>query len=52
MQRTLEHLLNRGKELEIYLGISPALVHETEEQVLPLIITQCEHENQIEEEST
>jgi DNA-binding GntR family transcriptional regulator len=51
VQRTLEHLLNRGKELEIFLGISRDLVQETEDQVLPLIIKQSEHENQIEKES-
>ena len=34
---TLEHLLNRGKELETYLGIPRDMVQAAEEQVLPLI---------------
>jgi DNA-binding GntR family transcriptional regulator len=34
---TLEHLLNRGKELELYLGIPRDLVQASEDQVLPLI---------------
>ncbi len=34
---TLEHLMNRGKELESYLGIPRDLVQATEDQILPLI---------------
>ncbi len=37
VERTLEHLLNRGKELESYLGIPRDLVQATEDQILPLI---------------
>jgi len=37
LQCTLEHLLNRGKELENYLGIPRDLVKATEDQVLPLL---------------
>ena len=37
VERTIEHLLNRGKELVIYLGIPRDLVQATEDQVLPLI---------------
>ncbi len=35
--RTLEHLLNRGRELETSLGIAHDLVQATEDQVLPLL---------------
>jgi DNA-binding GntR family transcriptional regulator len=38
VQRTLEHLLNRGKELESYLGIPRDLVQATEDEVLPLLM--------------
>jgi DNA-binding GntR family transcriptional regulator len=37
VQRTLEHLLNRGRELESYLGIPRDLVQATEDQILPLL---------------
>lgn len=36
VERTLEHLLNRGKELEHHLGISRELIQSTEDQILPL----------------
>ncbi len=52
VQRTLEHLLNRGRELESYLGISRDLVQATEDQVLPLISKARLHNNLFEEEST
>ena len=51
VERTLEHLLNRGKELEIYLGIPRELVQETEDQILPLIARQREPRNPFQEES-
>ena len=51
VERTLEHLLNRGKELEIYLGISRDLVQAIEDQVLPLITRASRHQNPFQEES-
>ncbi len=52
VERTLEHLLNRGKELEMYLGIPGDLVQATEDQVLPLITRRSKARNPFEEEST
>jgi DNA-binding GntR family transcriptional regulator len=37
VERTLEHLMNRGKELETFLGIPRDLVQATESQILPLL---------------
>jgi DNA-binding GntR family transcriptional regulator len=37
VQRTLEHVINRGRELETYLGIPPESVRAREAQVLPLL---------------
>jgi DNA-binding GntR family transcriptional regulator len=51
VEHTVRHLLNRGKELETYLGIPRELVQATEEQVLPLIARQSNHRNPFEEES-
>ena len=54
VQRTVEHLLNRGRELEIYLGIPRDLVKATEYQVLPLLSQQAiqsRRQNPMEEES-
>ncbi len=55
VQRTLEHLLNRGKELEMYLGIPRDLVRATEDQILPLLARGTHpqsDQNPMEEEST
>ena len=51
VERTLEHLLNRGRELETYLGIPRDLVQATEKQVLPLLARISKPENPFEEES-
>jgi DNA-binding GntR family transcriptional regulator len=54
VHRSLEHLLNRGKELESHLGIPRDLIKATEDQVLPLLSTQpdrSQHQNPTEEES-
>ncbi len=51
VERTLEHLLNRGKELETYLGIPRDLLKATEDQVLPLLARISKPENPFEEES-
>lgn len=48
VHRSLEHLLNRGKELESHLGIPRDLIKATEDQVLPLLSTQpdrSQHQN-------
>lgn len=37
MQRTLEHILHRGRELEAYLNLPAELIREREAQVLPLL---------------
>ncbi len=37
MQRTLEHILHRGRELETYLNVPAELIREREAQVLPLL---------------
>ena len=47
VQRTLEHITNRGCELEIYLGISGDLVRAKEAQVLPLIAKYAEPQKYI-----
>ncbi len=55
VQRTLQHLLNRGTELETYLGIPRDLVKATEDQILPLLTHGTHpqaHQNPLEEEST
>jgi DNA-binding GntR family transcriptional regulator len=36
MQRTIEHLRNRGRELQIYLGIAPEQIEEHESCILAL----------------
>jgi DNA-binding GntR family transcriptional regulator len=51
VERTLEHLLNRGKELQSYLGIPPDLVQDTEDQILPLLTRQPMSKNLLQEES-
>ena len=51
VQRTLEHLRNRGEELESFLGISHDLVKATEDRVLPLLARARTHPNLMEEES-
>jgi DNA-binding GntR family transcriptional regulator len=55
VHRTIEHLLNRGIELETYLGIPRDLVKATEDQILPLL-EQRTHQNalhnRMKEEST
>lgn len=51
---TLQHLLNRGRELETYLGIPRDLIRAAENQVLPLLserASQNPHQNPMEEES-
>ena len=51
VERTLEHIMNRGKELEAFLGISGDLVHATEDQILPLLTKRTMRKNLIQEES-
>ncbi len=51
VERTLEHLLKRGTELETYLGIPRDLVQATEAQVMPLIQSRSRHRNPFQEES-
>ncbi len=51
VDRTLEHIMNRGRELESYLGIPADLVRSTEQQILPLLTQRSMPKNQIEEES-
>jgi DNA-binding GntR family transcriptional regulator len=51
VERTLEHLLNRGKELQTYLGIPHDLVQDTEDQILPLLTRQPMPKNLFQEES-
>jgi hypothetical protein len=51
----LQHLLNRGRELEIFLGIPRDLVKAMEDQILPLLAQRTHQnvlENPMEEEST
>lgn len=56
VQRTVEHLRNRGRELVTFLGIPQDLVTETEEQVLPLLSPDLgrspHHPYPLQEEST
>lgn len=51
VERALEHILNRGKELETFLGIPGDLVHATEDQILPLLTKRTIGKNLIQEES-
>ena len=51
VKRTVEHLLNRGKELENYLGIPRDLVQATEDQILPLLTKRGMQEKLSEQES-
>lgn len=51
VERTLEHLMNRGKELETFLGIPRDLVQATEDQILPLLGRRTLSKNQLQEES-
>ncbi|HTP02390.1 MAG TPA: GntR family transcriptional regulator [Anaerolineales bacterium] len=51
VDRTIEHLLNRGKELHAYLGIPADLVQDAEAQVLPLLRQRTMPKNMFEEES-
>lgn len=37
VQRSLEHLTNRGRELEKYLDVPGELIHAKEDQVMPLL---------------
>jgi DNA-binding GntR family transcriptional regulator len=55
VQHTIAHLLNRGKELETYLGIPRDLVKATEDQILPLLARRNHQntlQNPIQQEST
>jgi DNA-binding GntR family transcriptional regulator len=36
VERTLEHVVNRGRELEAYLGIPAEAIHAKETEILPL----------------
>jgi DNA-binding GntR family transcriptional regulator len=38
MQRTIEHITNRGKELQTYLKIPQDIIAQKENQVLPLLV--------------
>ncbi len=51
VERTLAHILNRGKELVAFLGISGDLVHATEDQILPLLTKRTMRTNLIQQES-
>jgi DNA-binding GntR family transcriptional regulator len=51
VERTLVHLMNRGKELETYLGIPRDLVQATEDQVLPLLTKHTISKNLFKEET-
>jgi DNA-binding GntR family transcriptional regulator len=51
VQYTVRHLLNRGNELETYLGIPRELVKATENQILPLIAASSTQQKPVEEES-
>lgn len=51
VERTLEHILNRGRELETFLGISGDLVRATEDQVLPLLTRTTMPNKLVQEES-
>jgi len=50
-ERTIEHILNRGKELQTYLGIPRDLVQATENQILPLLTSRTMPRNLFQEES-
>ena len=51
VERTVEHIRNRGKELQLYLGIPGDLVQATEDQVLPLLTNRTLPKNLFQEES-
>jgi DNA-binding GntR family transcriptional regulator len=51
VERTLQHILNRGKELESYLGIPRDLIKATEDQILPLLMRHNISKNLFKEES-
>ncbi len=51
VKRTIEHILNRGKELQTYLGIPGDLVQATEDQILPLLTSRITPNNLYQEES-
>ena len=51
VQRTMEHILNRGKELQTFLGIPRDLVQATEAQILPLLTSRAMPKNPFQEES-
>jgi DNA-binding GntR family transcriptional regulator len=51
VERTLEHILNRGRELETYLGIPRDLVRATEDQILPLLTKRAISKNLFKEET-
>ncbi|MGZ6316014.1 MAG: FCD domain-containing protein, partial [Anaerolineales bacterium] len=51
VERTLEHILNRGRELETYLGIPRDLVRATEDQILPLLTKRSISKNLFKEET-
>ena len=50
VQRTLEHLTNRGRELETYLGVPADLVRKKEAQVLPLLRKDAITQNPLQKE--
>jgi DNA-binding GntR family transcriptional regulator len=50
VRRTIEHVMNRGRELELYLGIPAQSLHAAEAQVLPLIAQSCLPHKQYEKE--
>ncbi len=51
VERTIEHILNRGKELQMYLGIPREMVQAAEEQILPLLKGRTLPKNQYQEET-
>jgi DNA-binding GntR family transcriptional regulator len=50
VRRIIEHLTNRGRELELYLGIPAQSLRAAEAQVLPLIAKSCLPDTECEKE--
>jgi DNA-binding GntR family transcriptional regulator len=48
VHRTIEHVTNRGRELELYLGIPREMLRAREAQILPLFAEACLPERQSE----
>jgi DNA-binding GntR family transcriptional regulator len=50
VERSFEHVTNRGRELETYLGLSAESLKEREAQILPLFRASHPQEHQIQKE--